>query len=156
MSSLHEFPMTPNLDTDEGSFVMPSPGFSAPLLRAERPHVLALRGELPADSCAACGQPIALHYDTTGNASIGCVGVLARKRLAQRTPQSLHNLTVFGDIHPEVSEAVRDVLFAACGPRVSMFWDELSVEEQWNISRRMAQIVVPVVRKVDALAGIGK
>jgi hypothetical protein len=130
-------PREPPHPEDEGSYPgLPVPGHSEPI------HLLALRGDLPAQSCAACGEATAYHYDTSGILFIGCHGVMARKRLHAMKTQPMTDLTVWGDQHPVVSATVRDALRSACGPAMSVFFDTLPSEDRVAISRRLADLAV--------------
>lgn len=122
---------------DEGSYPgLPVLGHSEPI------HLMALRGELPAATCNACGQPNAYHFDTSGCLFLGCHGVLARRRLEALKRQPMRDLTVWGDQHPAVSATLRDALRAACGPAMSEFFDTLPSEDRVAISRRLAELSV--------------
>lgn len=128
----------------EGLFALSQPGIDVPI------HLLALRGELPAATCAACGEPNALHFDTSGFHFLGCAGVPSRKALARLTQRPLRDTAVWGDAHPTVSAAIRDVLLAGCGLEVSQFYDGLRVDERINLSRRLAEIAAIALRAEDA------
>jgi hypothetical protein len=115
---------------------LPVLGHSEPI------HLLALRGDLPAQACSACGEPQAYHFDTSGFLFLGCAGVMSRKRLAAMKQQPMRDLTVWGDQHPTVSATIRDALRAACGPAMSEFFDTLPSEDRVAISRRLAELSV--------------
>jgi hypothetical protein len=106
------------------------------------PHVQALMGKLPSESCAACGEFNALHFDTSGFHWIGCVGVSARKHIAQLISRPLGTSTEWSDVYPTVSAAVRDGLLAGCGEAVTDFYEGLTVKEKLDLSRRLAEIAV--------------
>lgn len=120
---------------------LPVLGHSDPIVLVP-PHVLALQGSLPAEHCAACGQPNALHMDCTGCHFVGCHGVPARQALKALVGRPLRDVIHFGDPHPGVSSAVRDTLLVACGPVVSQQYELLDHEERINLSRRIAEIAV--------------
>ncbi len=128
--------------TDEETYVStrsgelavdPSPQHAATVLRA-------LRGELPAGTCTGCGEPTALHYDTSGLAYIGCDGVASRKALKALRSRPMRDTFVSGDEHPLVSAALRDALLAGCGPAVTYFYETLGWEDRLMLSRRLAEL----------------
>lgn len=111
-------------------------------IEAARPLVRALRGELPTNTCAACGEPNALHHDTSGFHWIGCDGVPARKHLATLISRPLTFPNQWGDPWPVVSAAIRDGLLAGCGEAVSDFYEQLTPGERLDWSRRLAELAV--------------
>lgn len=125
-------------------YALPQPGITEPI------HLQALRSSLPAEHCAACGEAVAYHYDTSGCLYIGCDGVPARKALAGLTQRPLRDVTTWGDAHPAVSAAIRDALRVGCGVDVAAWFDALRVDEQVNLSRRLAELAAVALRKEDA------
>ena len=123
---------------------------SGPELTAPSPILLALRGSLPAETCAVCGFATALHYDTSGLHWIGCTGVPARKRLGTMVSRPLQQIETWGDQHPGVSLALLDALRVGCGAEVAQFIDTLSASECLNLSRRLAEIAVTAHLAEDA------
>ena len=114
-----------------------------PILGHSEPiHLQALRGSLPAESCAACGQPNALHYDTGGFYFVGCHGVPARRALSALVSRSLRDVAEWGDPHPAVSSIIRDALTVGCGQDVAYFYQQLSADERLHLSRRLAELAV--------------
>ena len=83
---------------------------SGPEFTTPSPILLALRSELPAETCSACGYATALHYDTSGLHWLGCTGVAARLRLGKMVSRPLRDTEVWGDQHPGVSLALLDAL----------------------------------------------
>jgi hypothetical protein len=135
---------------------LPVLGHSEPIELAPPPHLLALRGELPANTCAACGEPMALHYATDGCLWVGCYGVSSRKALEAMVPRSLRDATVWGDAHPMVSAAIRDLLLVACGVETATWFSGLQADERINLSRRLAEVAAIAVRAEDAKRAGGK
>jgi hypothetical protein len=103
---------------------------------------MALRGTLPAEHCGGCGEPNALHMDSTNSLFVGCDGVQARRVMAAMMRQSMRDTTVWGDQHPKVSSAIRDAMRTVCGPHVALCFETLGHEERINLSRRLAEIAV--------------
>lgn len=134
----------------EQPYALPQPGVSEPITVAPPPHLLALRGELPAATCAACGEPNALHYDTSGYYFVGCHAVPSRKHLAVLSQRPMRDTTVWGDAHPGMSVAIRDALLTGCGVEVSAFYDSLSADARLNLSRRLAEVAALALRVEDA------
>src|SRR5688572_20314460 len=123
---------------------LPVPGHSEPI------HLQALRGSLPAESCAACGQPNALHYDTSGIYFVGCHGVAARRAVSGLVSRPLRDVAEWGDQHPSVSSAIRDALLVGCGQDVAYFYNTLTADERLHLSRRLASIAATALRAEDA------
>ena len=122
--------------SEDSSYALPQPGVSEPI------HLQALRGSLPAESCAGCGQPIALHYDTGGFYFVGCHGVPARRALSALVRRPLRDVAEWGDPHPAVSSAMRDALTVGCGQDVAYFYNSLTADERLHLSRRLGEIAV--------------
>ena len=121
-----------------------APGITEPI------YLRALRSELPADTCAACGKPIAYHYDTSGCLLVGCDGVAARERVGQLVLRPLTFTEQYGDTYPAVSRALDDALKVACGTTVTLFYESLTASERLNLTRRLAEFAVLALRKSDA------
>ena len=123
---------------------LPVLGHSEPI------HVRALRGSLPAETCAGCGQPNAYHLDTAGLYWVGCQGVPARHALKALVSRPLSDVQEWGDAHPTVSSALRDALLVGCGQDVAAFFNGLSADERLHLSRRLASIAAVALRAEDA------
>src|SRR5688572_29308265 len=122
--------------SEDSSYALPQPGVSEPI------YLQALRGSLPADTCAACGGPTAYHYDTSSFYYVGCHGVSARLALKGLINRPLRDVQEWGDAHPAVSSAVRDVLLVGSGQDVAYFYNSLSADERLHWSRRIAAVAV--------------
>jgi hypothetical protein len=120
----------------EGNYALPQPGVSDPI------YMQAIRGSLPAETCSACGYPNAYHLDTSGIYYVGCHGVPARLALKGLVNRPLRDVAEWGDDHPAVSSAVRDVLLVGAGQDVAYFYNGLTADERLHLSRRLASIAV--------------
>jgi hypothetical protein len=137
-------PREQDVSSEDSSFALPSPGVTEPV------YLQALRGRLPAETCAACGQPNAYHYDTSGIYFVGCHGVPSRRALNVLMTRSLRETAEYGDPFPAVSSAIRDVLLVGSGQDVAYFYNSLTAEERVNLSRRIAEVAVTAFRAEDA------
>ena len=140
----HPLPEFAPVEPVEDAYALPQPGISEPI------HVQALRGTLPADTCNACGHPVALHYDTSGILYVGCQGVASRLALRTMTDRPLRDVITYGDAHPVVSAAIRDALRVGCGVDVAQWFEGLRHDERINLSRRLAEISAIALRMEDA------
>jgi hypothetical protein len=115
---------------------------AGPDLTTPAPILLALRGTLPADTCAACGEAIAYHYSVCGRHKLDCADVPARKR-SPRNP--LH----WSDASPDVTCAVRKALLLDCGPGMDVHCASYTHEELLQIARTVAKAATKAIRERD-------
>jgi len=120
----------------DDAYALPQPGITEPI------YLRALKGTISADTCSACGHPNAYHLDTSGVYWVGCHGVPARVALKGLVNRPLRDVAEWGDDHPAVSSAVRDVLLVGAGQDVSYFYNSLSHDERLHLSRRLAAIAI--------------
>ncbi len=128
----HLPPADPREQAVEDVYHLPRPLLTDPI------HVQAMRGDMDHDGCAACSEPMRLHYDTSGIFWIGCDGALRRRSLGL---VGIGDEFILGDQHPAVSEAVRSYLLTSCGALTYLF-AETRRDEQVQIARTLAVLAV--------------
>ena len=103
-------------------------------------HVRAMRGELDKDACAGCGEPMRLHYDSTGIYLIGCEGAMKRHSLGLLETRPLRQYG--GDAHPTVSRRLQWALEVDCGPAMASLMEALSHDDKQQLARVLAEHAV--------------
>lgn len=95
-------------------------------------HVRALRGELPEDTCCACGHPTIDHVG-------GCAqAIRANKPMQTSYPLGL----LYGDPHRAVTEAITLALEDSCGPAVALLFETLGNDERLMVARQLSRAAV--------------
>jgi len=120
-------------DRDTGTFRMAIPFVTDPV------HVQALKGNVPADTCAGCGLHMGLHYDTSGIYLIGCTGALKRQQLGLT---EIRGFGVPGDAHPAVSRRLQWALETDCGATAAALMEALDCDSRLRVGRILAEHAV--------------